>query len=64
MRNLYYKLYTANGFEKVVKTLKEAEAAKAQGFNVETVVEEAPRPLPTMSVKRKVARVTATKPNF
>ena len=63
MRNLYYKLYTGNSFKEAVKTLKEANAAKAAGLRVKVAVKDAPRPLPKMSEKRKAARVRATKPN-
>ena len=63
MRNLYYRVSNVKGFKEVVKTLKEAEAAKAQGYKVKPVLEDAPKPLPNMGAKRKAARVTATKPN-
>ena len=63
MRNLYYRVSDTKGFREVVKTLKEAETAKAKGFTVETVLEDAPKGTPPMTEKRKALRVTAKKPN-
>ena len=36
MRELYYRMYDANGFKTATKTLAEANKAKADGYKVET----------------------------
>lgn len=62
MRELYYRMYDANGFKAVAKTLAEANKAKADGCRVETVLEEQPKAEPKMTDKKRARRVKAVKP--
>lgn len=61
MRNLCYKV-TGKFFETTATTYQEAEDAKAMGFNVETILQDDPKPIPRMTEKRRARRATAVKP--
>ena len=60
MRNLCYKV-TGKFFETTATTYQEAEDAKVMGFNVETILQDVPKPIPRMTEKRKARRATANK---